>query len=181
MKIAFGFKAGSGKDHASEYFCGKYGGVNLKFAGPLKQLCSDIQKFMGFPEVKDRELLQWLGTNYGRARDENVWVRLAENNINRALKSVENIYFSDLRFVNEAEMLKRNGFILVKLDRDKSFLPANESAHPSETALANYNGWDYVVKNCGELSHFEGQLDLLWEKASSGEHNLPYYKTLEIR
>jgi len=180
MRIAFGYKAQSGKDTAADYLIEKYSGFNLKFAAPLKTLASYIQRFVGFPEEKDRELLQWLGTDYGRTRREDVWVDLMENKIDQ-IDVGHNIFISDLRFENEAAMLKRKGFVLVKVTREIGNLPGSGSVHVSEQALANYEGWDFEIKNFHDMAYYEEQVELLVEKVTGQDHRLLYRKTLEIR
>ena len=166
MRLAFGFRAGSGKDYASEYLRGKYGGYNLKFAAPVKDTATLIQTHLGLPVEKDRELLQWLGTDYGRKRDPNVWIRQMQEAIR--VGPPAHLFVSDMRFPNEADALKELGFYLVRLDRE---LPTGASwaTHESETALEKYEGFDFVIKNCGSPKHYEGQIEILWQKAKEAD------------
>ena len=62
MKIAFGYKMGAGKDTAVDYLKQKYGGTHLSFAGPIYTILENAQHICGFPVEKDRQFLQFIGT-----------------------------------------------------------------------------------------------------------------------
>lgn len=53
-----------------------------------------------------------------------------------------NWIITDVRFPNEAEAIKQRGGILIKMERG-----LHTGEHPSETALDNYQGWDWVIIN----------------------------------
>lgn len=58
-----------------------------------------------------------------------------------------NWVISDVRFPNEAEAIKNKNGILIRLNRNIRL----ESIHESETALNNYDDWDYVIDNNGTI------------------------------
>jgi adenylate kinase family enzyme len=63
-------------------------------------------------KIKNRELLQSIGTKM-REIDEDIWIKyVLKNNKN-------NIIIDDLRYPNELEALKRENFIIIKLELDK--------------------------------------------------------------
>jgi hypothetical protein len=91
-----------------------------------------------FPD-KQRTLLQWWGTEYRRAQDENYWVKRLFQRLKVLDPDVAII--TDLRYPNEAEAIKRAGGVLVRVSRTTP--PDVEvNPHPSETALDGYTGWD---------------------------------------
>lgn len=77
MRITFGYKAGSGKDNAMAYIKSRYPGKYISFASPRYQILYFAQDQLGWSREKDRKFLQWVGTEWGREREPNVWVCLA--------------------------------------------------------------------------------------------------------
>lgn len=97
-----------------------------------------------------RHLLQWWGTDYRRAQDEDYWVKRGmrvakayhEYWLEKGLAGVPMIVFTDVRFANEAEAISRAGGRVLEVqapDRvraarlGKSMEElAKQSKHPSE-------------------------------------------------
>lgn len=159
MKIAFAGRMGVGKDEAVSYLIRRYGGTKISFATPLYDIMHYAQKRCGFNVEKDRKFLQYIGTDWARARDPDVWINLA-------LKSVPNeghCYISDLRFVNELETLKMNGWTCVKIvrGRQKERQGSGSSIHSSETNLDNISEtyWSSIIYNDKTLTEFYSKLD----------------------
>lgn len=96
------------------------------------------------PNGKQRLLLQWWGTEYRRAQDEDYWVKQLKKSVDE--DQPEFALVTDFRFENEAKVLD----FKVKVDRD---VLVND--HPSEHALDNFEGWDFVVKNDSDLAAFQ--------------------------
>lgn len=164
IKIAFGYKMGVGKDEACSYLCNKYGGEKISFASPIYDIQRYAQLRCGFSNTKDRQFLQYIGTEWGRKKDPNVWIRLA---INDSPKE-GNIFLSDLRFQNEFYSLKKEGWICVKIVRSSVDLEERRGSgcisHESETSLDSIkeNEWDYVIKNNETIENFYNELDTLY-------------------
>jgi hypothetical protein len=163
MKIAFGYKAGSGKDLSAKYLIKKYGGKSVSFSEPLYDILYHAQKTCGFETKKDRKFLQFIGTEWARTINSNVWIDLLISNSN---KYNDNIYCTDLRFINEFESLKNNGWILVKIIRPhlyKQRIGNGEMGHVSEIELDNFGDdkWDYVIENNGSIKELYNKLDNL--------------------
>lgn len=166
MKIAFGYKARSGKDTSAEYLQSQYGGQIFKFAQPIYDIMKAAHEIAGIDTFKDTKLLTWVGTDWARSINENIWVDHCLKRIRQAERQgcylsnetfVNNFYVTDVRFPNEAEALKANGFFLVKIDRRTR--PQEERAsHMSENALNNYKGWDFVIDNNDHLKYLYEQL-----------------------
>lgn len=153
LRIAFGHRARTGKDEACKYLSEKYGGTTLAFSDPLYNILYYAQRVCNFPLQKDRKFLQWVGTDWGRHNDENVWAKILVNKIDRYSRNT-NIYVSDLRFKNEMKLLKKEGFVCVRLDRNIGKLK-----HISEDSLDSFKDWDYIIKNNGTLEEFHNKLD----------------------
>jgi len=118
LRICFHGKMGSGKDTASDYLIRKYGGVKLTFAEPLYDLLYHCQKKCGFTIEKDRKFLQFIGTEWARTKDENIWIKLA---IEKLKKLNCNVFNNDCRFENELTALKNENFFCIKIVRDGNF------------------------------------------------------------
>jgi len=177
-KIAFGYKARAGKDFAASYLISKHGGQVAKLAEPVYKLAEMLQSAVGFPIEKDRELLQYIGTDWGRKHDPNVWVRMFGHNYG---DPGQHTFVTDMRFRNEADALREYGYVLVRVDR--SDLPEPMAAwrrHQSEIDLDGYEGWHYIVQNCGQHC-FHTVLDILIDHVRTKEHEKHYFKTLTIR
>ena len=122
-----------------------------------------------------REFLQKLGTEAMRDNlHKNVWVnalmsdykvRKKEGGFQRVVKSngipidfeyeVEypNWIVSDTRFPNEAQAIKDNGGIVIRVNRPKKGIVVGNLAqelHPSETSLDDWN-FDVVIENDGSI------------------------------
>jgi hypothetical protein len=163
MKIAFGYKMGVGKDEACSYLQKKYGGHIISFAQPLYSIQTYAQKICGFPIEKDRKLLQFIGTEWARKKDPDVWIRLALQNMPKN----ENIFLSDLRFPNELEYLKKEGWVCIKIKRSLQHnrKGTGSISHESETLLDNIldSEWDFVLDNNKNLTEFHMNLTTLFE------------------
>lgn len=156
LRIAFGCQARVGKSEATGYLIKKFGGIELTFANPLYEILHFSQEICNFPKIKDREFLQYIGTDWARKKDPDVWVKC----LSRKLDSIDpktNIFISDVRFPNEFSMLKERGFIMVKIVR--SFEDSEFRAHKSENALLNCKDWDYEIDNNSSLENLYSSLN----------------------
>lgn len=176
MKIAFGYKARSGKDTAVDYMIRTYGGTRVSFATPLYDILAYAQSRCGFSQAKDRQFLQYIGTDWARKQDPDVWVRLALESIRKITwdneffgLSAKHIYVSDLRFTNEFNALKKDGFICVKVVRnvDRGDIPE----HPSETELDSIpdKDWDIILYNNSSIDDYYQALSLIGQGQTQHE------------
>jgi hypothetical protein len=161
LRIAFGYRMGMGKDEACNYLIKKYGGEQISFAAPIYDIQRYAQERCGFKPEKDRQFLQYIGTDWARKKEPNIWVRLALE----ATPKGGNVFLSDLRFPNEFEALKKEGWTCVKLIRphQEDRKGSGSHTHASENALDSIPNidWDAVVLNDGSLQHFYAKLDIL--------------------
>jgi hypothetical protein len=161
IKIALAGKMSTGKDTAVDYIINKYSGTKISFAQPIYDILTYAQKVCGFKEEKDRKFLQIVGTEWGRQKETNVWVRLA---LEKALKQDGNVLISDVRFPNEFSAVKDDGWICIKLIRNcvgDERIGTGSVKHKSEVALDIIQdiSWDYIIDNNGTLEEFYGKLD----------------------
>lgn len=158
LRIAFGGKMGSGKDTAANYLCEKHEGIVRSFASPLYDILHYAQRVCGFKEEKDRKFLQFVGTEWARTQDPDVWIKIALRDSGKG-----NIFISDVRFQNELKALKKSGWKCVKITRKHQYLRegTGSTQHSSEKELdsiPDYD-WDYVICNDGDMSNFYSKLD----------------------
>ena len=142
MIVAFTGYAGSGKDAAAAVLVDE-GWQRVAFADPLK----DVALAIGWDGKKDkagRQMLQNLGASVRAVVDENAWVRAAE----RLIEAADgNVVVSDVRYENEAEMIRRLGGSVYRVVRPEVG-PANNHASELNTATMKVDG---EIQNDGRL------------------------------
>ena len=163
IKIAFIGKMGSGKDEAGNFIRDNYiGDIHIvKFADPLYKLMEMTQKELNLPLEKDRLFLQVIGTDWGRKRDVNIWINQMQSKINSLEKSVvDGIIVTDVRFQNEFDMLKSNGFKMIEIRRDmnseeiKDRESGGSKTHISENGFSVSMKADFTLLNNSSLESF---------------------------
>lgn len=96
-------------------------GTLIKFAQPLY----DMQEFIydrisGVYQrpatfVKDRKLLQWIGTEWGRGMSPTLWVDIWKSDAEIALAKGYTVIVDDVRFDNEAQAIKDMGGTIISV------------------------------------------------------------------
>ncbi len=172
--IAFTGSMGSGKSTAVEEVIelatnNRHKVVNLKFAQPLY----DIQNFVydrisqvyipPATQQKDRKLLQWLGTEWGRTQiKDSIWIDLWQAEVARLSNmGVDIITCDDVRFENEAQAIKNLDGLLIKLVSSRSEQRIDTKAgiarHKSEDGISDENV-RYVIENDGTRDDLRSSL-----------------------
>jgi hypothetical protein len=162
VKIAFGYKRRVGKDTSCDYLIRKYDGIKLSFAEPLYRILYFAQDICGFEHSKDRKFLQFVGTEWARTINNDIWAELLVKKVVELEEHVKNMFVSDLRFENEFKILKKLGFICVKIENKNLNDVDGYLNHQSDKDLDNFNGWDYTIDNFGDLNNLYDQLDHLY-------------------
>lgn len=179
-KIGLIGKMGSGKDTAAQVLVNTYGYVPMAFASPLKEMVIEADPLVmyaaeyrsgkpysvpfhlsdlldsgksfeeckrQYPEV--RRSLQRIGQGI-RKIDPDYWVNCAEVAIDVCEKLNVRTVVTDVRYPNEADMLVRRGFTLVRITRKQATGMTMEETraalHESETSLDGYVA-DYTITN----------------------------------
>jgi hypothetical protein len=171
-------KAGSGKSAvgqmihniaASEH---RQPGV-LPFAAPLK----DIARQLGWDGQKDkrgRRLLQLLGTDVCReCIHTDYWVRKWLDTYSGCILEdrYSVIIADDVRFENEARLIRRLGGLLLHVDASlRLLLPESDgNEHASEQLPEAVKG-DIIVSNNGTIEQLSARVAALWSNCfSSGD------------
>jgi hypothetical protein len=97
-----------------------------------------------------RELLQHHGTEVRRKQDPGYWVKAMKAAIDRDRRFAENYQapsyvIDDVRFENEARMVKDLGGVLIRIQPYPEWVPGPHADHISETDLDDIGGWDLVL------------------------------------
>lgn len=152
MIIALSGKMGSGKTTTYDLLKDRLGAklVLCKFAQPLYDAQNYLYKEFGFghPETKDRKLLQWLGTDWARSKDDQVFVKIWKQKAQAFSNSGFVVVCDDCRFLNEAEAVRSIGGKIVKINKKHGNSAESESGtnHASEMEIDQIKG-DYIFDN----------------------------------
>jgi hypothetical protein len=160
LTIAFGGKMGSGKDCAVQYLKTMFPqSVKVAFSDGIYDILHYAQTKCGFPKVKDRAFLQWVGTDWAHKIDNHVWINMTLN----SLPQDKHVFLSDIRFKTELEALKKDGWLCIKLIRtnvDSDRKGNGNESHCSETELdlISDTNWDYIIENNGTIEELYNKL-----------------------
>ena len=118
---------------------------------------------MNSDETKEkyRLLLQWWGTEFKRSIDPDYWVKRSEAWLTVAKNYVDLVVIPDVRFVNEIEMVKQLGGIVIRVERPQL---VQCDVHASEKLLDDYKDWDSVIVNAGTLDELEQHVRAVCEE-----------------
>jgi hypothetical protein len=98
--------------------------------------------------ISPRVAYQLLGTEFGRAYDENFWVNKVDiTNPN------PNTVITDVRFDNEAKFIKENNGFIIKIENPK-VEETSTSTHASERGVSD-EYIDAVIINDGSIQKLE--------------------------
>jgi hypothetical protein len=158
--------AQSGKDTLASILVEKYGYSRIAFADKIRDFlygvnpmvaCSptgylrDLVNLVGWDEAKKepqvRRLLQDLGISARDLIDENIWINAALNSV----ESTDRVVITDVRFENEANMIRSLGGQIWRVKR-----PGVEAvnSHISETQLDGYKV-EQIFVNSGSIQDLE--------------------------
>lgn len=126
--VALSGAAGSGKSTVADYLV-RNGFTRVKFAAPLKAMCSAIGLTDAHIEGELKEqpcallqgktpryAMQTLGTEWGRALlGDDFWVGLWRQAANDVLESGGSVVVDDCRFPNEAAVVRKMGGDIIRL------------------------------------------------------------------
>lgn len=165
-------RARSGKTTAAEHLAQTYLLEQYAFADPLRDGLMAIfnldptdfegdrkEQPLGWLDCSPRQLMQSMGTEWARNTvHPDVWVKLAEQNLEymtKALGAVLGFVVSDVRFENEADLIRRRGGTVIHILRPNA-LAVNP--HISEAGIAA-NSADLTLPNYGTVEGFLRSLD----------------------
>ena len=166
-------KARSGKDSIAKYLWAQYGFSRFAFADAVKlaaqakfglsdrQTWDDELKEVVIPfwGMAPREMFQKEGTEAGRdVFGYDLWLKrwLITYNL---LGDTEDIVVPDVRFDNEADLIRSRGGIIIEVRRDVAGLTGAAGAHVSEGGLSAPA--DFVIHNNGTLEELYAAVDTI--------------------
>lgn len=165
-------RAGAGKSTVAAYLEREYGCEELAFADPLVNMLAALFDTADVPScylteraLKEqptplgpsyRRLMQTLGTEWGRdivGRD--FWVGIARRRLDVRFLHGQPVVFSDVRFHNEAVLIKERGGTVIRVLREQAALI---HPHVSESQMDGISV-DFELHNHGSLATLHDQVD----------------------
>jgi len=137
MKIAIAGQMASGKTTLAENLV-KIGYKKVSLAGKVKEIAGDLFHM----EEKDRPLLQQIGMKMREIRPS-VWI----DYIIHLGEEHDNLVIDDVRFANEAKVLKEAGWTIVRLDISEKL--------QKERLQNTYEDWEVHWNSRGDASEVE--------------------------
>lgn len=176
MLIGLTGPARSGKDTVGDYLIAKHSFNRLSFAGPLKAMLMvglnlDREQVNGnrkeepidwLDGVTPRSLMQTLGTEWGRQQHPDLWLRIAEQRIVRAGPETD-IVFTDVRFDNEAKMIRSYGGNIFHISRNDVEIISGVKGHASESGVGFSMGicQDFFLLNNHTFESLYNQVEVV--------------------
>ena len=177
-KIIIGItgKAGSGKDTLASYLESQ-GFIKLSFGSAVKDIVSivtgwprdfvegineerQLRETLIHPEYNKtcREMMQFIGTDLFRKQlNDNIWVNIIKNKI-ESDKINNKFVITDVRFDNEAQMIKSIGGNIIQINRQN----IHQLNHISENGITI--DVDYIIENNGTISDLYNKINLYIDK-----------------
>ena len=154
----------------------------LSFASPIKAMAVTFLQSLGYdrhearslvferkeeiiPEINktSRYVQQTLGTEWGRELiGQSLWIDIMQRRLEICRKKGFNAIIDDVRFFNEAQMIKSLGGSMWKIVRPGLIPP---KGHASEGSLNDWDGFDHVIVNDGSLQDLYDKIDALLKNA----------------
>lgn len=107
MKVAICGGMCSGKTTLSQYISNEFNLQKFSFADAVKLHASQIFDI----QYKDRKLIQDFAEKI-KEIDPDIWIKI----LDKKIKNLDNIVIDDLRFKNEFDYLRKNGFIIIRIN-----------------------------------------------------------------
>jgi len=148
-------KAGSGKGVVAklikEYYIYKLENcVITEYSKYLKNFVKELTDWDGNPNTKPRKYMQELG-DIIRKVDNKYFINNMIDDLRIYEEVVGNVVVSDVRMPDEIEDIKLNYDNVYAIYVENQFSPSKltveEQAHITETALENYDEFDYILAN----------------------------------
>lgn len=163
-------KAGSGKDTVGDYLYEHYNYRGISFAQPVRNALAAIfdlpyesfqhpWKEQPLPMIgrSPRQLMQTLATEWGRNLvHPDLWLILAKESIEVGWAGGFDVVITDVRFENEASMIRDLGGTVWHIKRNTAGTPHQ---HASEAGVAFDPITDRMIDNNGPLNELYAEVD----------------------
>lgn len=171
MIIGLTGKKQSGKSTVASYLEQEHVFLPMAFATPLKtalvvmfgwserHMEGDLKEVIDpLTGVTPRHAMQTLGTEWGRNLiHPDIWLRLMEHNI-KANPNTD-IVITDVRFENEATLIRNLGGVIVHVSRESEHV----DLHQSEAGIKIDEARDYIVRNDKDIPALYQYVDVILE------------------
>ncbi len=180
--IGLAGSAGSGKDTVAVMILDQVSGASLAFADPLREAARAIfgltelqmtdrvlkEQVVPYWGLSPRQILQRLGTECVREQfGYDTWLKRARLRLEALQDSSAGVaVFTDVRFPNEAQWVRDQGGVVVRIHRGRIDVVA---AHASEQALPD-GLVDFELSNSAGLVELRQRVNLLlggWLEAAA--------------
>jgi hypothetical protein len=153
----------TGKTTAAKYLCNKLSNtVEVSFSDPIKDICGIVfgwnKEQLNSTSNKDwkeqvdksaslihgqpivpRKVMQLIGTDMFRKQfSEDCWINIARERVRSLREQGFNVIISDVRFQNEADMIKSSNGIIIKLLNNSILVDEHISEITSDSIVADY-------------------------------------------
>ena len=159
-----------GKDTIADFLV-THGFVKRAFADPLKEGLRHIFKYNSeqlYGSKKKtynprwgetpRKSMQTVGTDmFRKIYGDDFWIKRLKLDLVEVTDKKQSIVISDVRFPNEADMIKSMGGTIIKVVRVVK-IESSESEHISESSIDLIKA-DHVVKNNGTIADLEKRIN----------------------
>jgi hypothetical protein len=164
-------KALSGKDTVGNYLHDRYDFYRTAIAAYPKRVLKNLydlsyeQLWGDQKEVVDprygfspRYIMQFWLNDCCKHIDPNIWIRICQQTVNAAL-ATRSVVVTDVRFQDEAQMIRNLNGYLIKIFRDGAQASQGIKNHISEHDLDNWADWDLVLNNNDTLDDLYIKVD----------------------
>lgn len=159
-------RARSGKSTVAKHLVDNYGFFRFAFADPLKEMlmkagmCTYGELYANKTE-QSRWLMQKIGTDIFRKQiDELFWIKKAQEMIQGFIRdNHQKIVVEDIRFPNEAELVKEFGGTVIKLVRSEYFDDQTDNSHLSESLVDSIEADRVIGAQSGDVPGLLQEID----------------------
>ncbi|MBE6138365.1 MAG: hypothetical protein E7173_01300 [Firmicutes bacterium] len=142
--------------------------ITLQYSSYIKEYAKKISNWDGSEETKPRELLQQLGTDVIRTHiDSLFFVDAIIKDIKVYSYFFDVVIVSDIRTPDEIDYPKNtfnNAFsINVRRVNFENGLTDEQKKHYTEIALDNYDKFDYIIMNDGDINNLKNKVETILE------------------
>lgn len=195
--IGLGHVARVGKDVAAARLVEEHGFTRLSTADLIREFCRELNPIVNAavsapPEyiemIRYNETIAWHGED--SAKDKEAEVRRLQQEVGQIMRRLYgqdfwslqmerlirdtpgSVVVSDVRFPNECETLWGYGGAVVRIDRP-GFAPLD---HITDQALADFDGWNYIIRNDGDIDVLHERVDeMVADLKDGGPRDCPIY------
>jgi phosphomevalonate kinase len=169
LRVAFSGKRLSGKTTAAKVL-NEFGFLRVNFASPLKQEVADAFRVDVMDVYLNKERYRQALQERGEARrkaDSAYWINRFDQHLKASYFDPDDHFvLDDLRYQNEAQWLRKNGWKLIRIEVSPHILQQRRAEklgedydispdlHISELDLDYWTDWDYVIHNDYSLDIF---------------------------